>query len=284
MKSQRNTRKYGLMTVGILLLFFILWMIWGNATIQISHLIIESEQLPEEFNAFKIAHISDLHNKDWGDRLIQPLQEENPELIVITGDLIDSQRIDLNVALEFIEEAKEIAPIYFVTGNQEAVSEDYPALKAGLLAQGVHILENQMASLHIGESEVLLIGLEDPLFMVDEHPVIEHPEIVYNDLQNLRNDFEGFTILLSHRPELFDLYTENNIDLVLSGHAHGGQFRIPFLGGVYAPDQGFFPEYTTGIYTEENTNMVVSRGLGNSVIPVRFNNRPELIFLELKNE
>jgi len=283
-KSQKNTRKYGLMTVGVLLLFFILWMIWGNATIQISHLTIESEQLPEEFNTFKIAHVSDLHNKNWGDRLIQPLQEENPELIVITGDLIDSQRIDLNVALEFIEEAKEIAPIYFVTGNQEAVSEDYPALKAGLLAQGVHILENQMASLHIGESEVLLIGLEDPLFMVDEHPVIEHPEIVYNDLQNRRNDFEGFTILLSHRPELFDLYTENNIDLVLSGHAHGGQFRIPFLGGVYAPDQGFFPEYTTGIYTEENTNMVVSRGLGNSVIPVRFNNRPELIFLELKNE
>lgn len=161
-KSQKYSRlknKYTLISIGILMFLFTLWMIWGNTTIQISHFTIESDRLPEAFHDFKIAHISDLHNEDWGDTLIQPLEEEKPDLIAITGDLIDSQKIDLDVALEFIEEAKEIAPIYFVTGNQEAVSEDYPFLKEELLNQGVSILENEVASLQMEEAEILLIGL-----------------------------------------------------------------------------------------------------------------------------
>ena len=92
---------------------------------------------------------------------------------------------------------------------------------------------------------------------------------------------DGYTILLSHRPELFETYAQNNVDLVFSGHAHGGQFRIPFVGGIVAPNQGLFPEYDAGMYTEGNTNMVVSRGIGNSVIPFRLNNRPEVILVEL---
>ena len=91
-----------------------------------------------------------------------------------------------------------------------------------------------------------------------------------------------FTILLSHRPEYFETYVEAGLDLVLSGHAHGGQFRLPFAGGLAAPNQGLFPEYDSGLYTEGSTNMVVSRGIGNSVIPVRFNNRPEVIIVELQ--
>ena len=95
------------------------------------------------------------------------------------------------------------------------------------------------------------------------------------------NISNGFTILLSHRPECFNVYQNKNIDLVLSGHAHGGQFRLPFLGGVIAPNQGLFPKYDAGIYTENGTTMIVSRGIGNSIIPVRINNRPEIVIIEL---
>ena len=90
-----------------------------------------------------------------------------------------------------------------------------------------------------------------------------------------------YVVLLSHRPELFNSYVENNVDLVFSGHAHGGQFRIPFIGGIVAPNQGVFPKYDAGIFTEGNTNMVVSKGVGNSIIPFRVNNRPEVILIEL---
>ena len=92
---------------------------------------------------------------------------------------------------------------------------------------------------------------------------------------------DGFTLLLSHRPELFEVYVDSNVDLVLSGHAHGGQFRLPLIGGLAAPNQGLFPEYDSGLYTEGNTNMIVSRGIGNSIVPFRFNNRPEVILIEL---
>jgi predicted MPP superfamily phosphohydrolase len=95
---------------------------------------------------------------------------------------------------------------------------------------------------------------------------------------------EEFTLLLSHRPEMFDTYVEKDVDLVFSGHAHGGQFRIPFVGGVFAPNQGLFPKYDSGIYSEGNTTMVVSRGIGNSAFPFRINNRPEVILVELDTE
>jgi predicted MPP superfamily phosphohydrolase len=93
----------------------------------------------------------------------------------------------------------------------------------------------------------------------------------------------SYRILLSHRPELIDVYEKNSINLVLSGHAHGGQFRIPFIGGLIAPDQGFFPKYTEGLYRVGETKLIVSRGLGNSIIPFRINNRPELVVITLTN-
>ena len=103
-------------------------------------------------------------------------------------------------------------------------------------------------------------------------------------LKELHTDGDEFTILLSHRPELFDTYVDHDIDLVLSGHAHGGQFRLPFIGGLVAPNQGLFPEYDAGLYTEGSTNMLVSRGVGNSIFPFRINNRPEVILIELQAE
>ena len=130
---------------------------------------------------------------------------------------------------------------------------------------------------------ITLIGVNDPSYQTDY--LFGDSETVMNTkLEDLHTEHDGFTILLSHRPELFDTYVDQDIDLVLSGHAHGGQFRLPFIGGLVAPNQGLFPEYDAGIYTEDNTNMLISRGVGNSILPFRINNRPEVILIELQAE
>lgn len=277
MKLKKRSRIYLFLT-GMLLLFF--WMFWGNRTIQVSQVEITDAEVPDAFIDFKIAHLSDIHDKNWGETLIAPIQEENPDIIVITGDLIDSNEPDIYSASLLIEELNKIAPIYFVTGNHEAWSGHYDTLKESLLNQSVNILDNEAIVLQRNGEELLLLGLKDSAFATED----EHSLAIEARVQELSGQFDGFKLLLAHRPELFESYVRNDLNLVLSGHAHGGQFRLPFIGGLIAPDQGLFPEYTSGVYEENKTKMVVSRGLGNSIIPLRFNNRPELIFIQLTNE
>ena len=179
-----------------------------------------------------------------------------------------------------IEELNKIAPIYFVTGNHEAWSDHYDTLKESLLNQSVNILDNEAIVLQRNGEELLLLGLKDSAFATED----EHSLAIEARVQELSGQFDGFKLLLAHRPELFESYVRNDLNLVLSGHAHGGQFRLPFIGGLIAPDQGLFPEYTSEVYEKNKTKMVVSRGLGNSIIPLRFNNRPELIFIQLTNK
>ena len=131
---------------------------------------------------------------------------------------------------------------------------------------------------------ITLIGLSDPDFTIKGDMFNEVPAMVNTKLNSLIDDENSYTILLSHRPELFETYVCCGVDLVLCGHAHGGQFRLPFIGGLVAPNQGLFSKYDSGLYTDRITNMVVSRGLGNSIIPFRFNNRPEVVLVELNVE
>ena len=177
----------------------------------------------------------------------------------------------------------KIAPCYYVSGNHEARVNEYEELKTGLISAGVIILEDAQTEISIEGQMITLIGVNDPSFQTDY--LFGDSETVMNSkLMELHTDRDGFTILLSHRPELFDTYADHDVDLVLSGHAHGGQFRLPFIGGVVAPNQGLFPEYDAGIYTEGNTSMLVSCGIGNSILPFRINNRPEVILIELQSK
>ena len=150
-----------------------------------------------------------------------------------------------------------------------------------MVAAGVKVLHDEVISINKNGDSMQLIGLDDPDF-VDVGKTVQE-SILKTKLGDLELK-EGFRILLSHRPELFDAYTSTNMDLVLSGHAHGGQFRVPFIGGIVAPDQGLLPKYDAGVFTENGTTMVVSRGVGNSIIPIRLNNRPEIVIVKLKSE
>lgn len=270
-------------TVAVILLILVTWIIWGNSALELNTYTVSSDQLPKAFDGYRIAHVSDLHNAEMGkdnEKLLKLLKDAEPDMIAITGDLIDSRNTDTEIALHFVREAVRIAPCYYVTGNHEARVAQYSELKSGMEAAGVTILEDAKVTITAERESIVLVGVNDPSYVTD-YLLGDSNTVMGTKLAEL-HAADHFTILLSHRPELFPIYVENNMDLVLSGHAHGGQFRLPFIGGLVAPHQGFFPEYDAGLYTEAGTSMIVSRGIGNSLFPFRVNNRPELIVIKLQ--
>lgn len=286
MTAKKKKLMIVLAVAAALLFALTVWTVWGNTALELNSYTITSEDLPDAFNGYRIAHVSDLHNAEMGngnEKLLAMLRDAEPDIIAITGDLIDSRNTDVAVALAFAEKAVQIAPCYYVTGNHEARVFEYSELKAGLEAVGVVVLENKRTEIELSGEAITLLGVADPSFNTD-YLFGDDATVISTNLAEITTDEDGFTVLLSHRPELFGTYVEYGMDLVLSGHAHGGQFRFPFVGGLVAPNQGFFPEYDSGLYSEGGTNMIVSRGIGNSIVPFRFNNRPEVILIELQNE
>ena len=279
----KKKRKITIAVVAAVLLALIIWTAWGNTALELNRYTISSDRLPKAFDGYRIAHVSDLHNTEMGKdnkKLLDMLREADPDIIAITGDIIDSRNTDIDVALQFTKTAMEIAPCYYVTGNHEARVSEYDELKEGMIELGVIVLEDGRIELEQSKETITLLGVNDPSFQTD-YLFGDSETVMQSKLQDIIKE-DTYTILLSHRPELFEVYTESKVDLVLSGHAHGGQFRLPFVGGLVAPNQGLFPKYDAGLYTEENTNMIVSKGIGNSILPFRFNNRPEVILIELK--
>lgn len=266
----------------LFLLVGIIWLIWGNTHIQVSRFTIESEEIPENFSGYKIVHISDTHDSYSGNRLTPIISKELPDSIVITGDLIDARTTNLDETMNFIRAMTVIAPVYYVTGNHEARNDLNQELEEKLIAQEVIVLNDEKVMLERAGEEIQLSGVRDPLFSVDSGLISEETADMKVRIEELLKESEGYNIVLSHRPEMFDTYVETKANIVFSGHAHGGQIRLPFIGGLFAPGQGFFPEYTSGVYHERNTHMIVSRGLGNSLFPLRVNNNPEVVVIELE--
>lgn len=265
-----------------LMISIVLHGLWCNKALTVTEINIESNQLPSSFNGFKIAHISDLHNEEFGKEnvhLISMLENCMPDIIVITGDIIDSYDTNIDVSLKFVKKAIEIAPCYYVSGNHESRIEDFKDMESKMEGMGVIVLKNESTTIQKGEDRITIAGLEDPAFY--ETYLLEEESNVENKLKETLKKREEFVLLLSHRPELFEMYVKEDVDVIFSGHAHGGQIILPLIGALFAPNQGLFPTYTSGVYSENNTNLVVSRGLGNSLIPLRINNCPEIVLVTL---
>jgi len=282
----KKLNKKTVLVVSVLIILAIgIWILWSNTAMEVNEYEIVSDRIPQGFDGFRIAQVSDLHNAEFGEgneKLIQQLSQTDPDVIVITGDLIDSRHTDIEIALEFARQSIKISPVYYVSGNHEARVREYEDLKMGLAEAGVVMLENQKVQITRGGESITLMGIDDPSFQED-YLFGDAESVARQVITDLQNESDGYTVLLSHRPELFDLYVDTGMDLVFSGHAHGGQFRLPFIGGLVAPNQGFFPEYDAGLFNEGRTTMIVSRGVGNSIIPLRFNNRPEIVMVTLRN-
>lgn len=282
--ARSKKRRTVLIVVLAILAALFLWLQWGNTSLQTTHIRLQSTKIPISFNGFTIVQVSDLHNAEFGRgqrRLLDAIRKASPDLIAVTGDQIDAHHTDVGKAMEFINGAVRIAPVYYVTGNNEAETGAYAALQEQMIDAGVVLLRNTGIEIDHEGGSILLLGLDDPDFTTMGDSAQDSAVVVDAELKKIPRTGGRYTILLSHRPELLDVYAANGIDLVLSGHAHGGQIRLPFVGGLVAPDQGLFPRYTQGVYTEDQTSMVVSRGLGNSVFPLRINDRPELMVIAL---
>ena len=282
-KPFSKKRKAIIGVTGLAFVLAVFFICIGSYTVETYKYNVKSEKIPEGFDGFRIVQVSDLHNAEfdkYNATVLEPVFNAKPDIIVITGDLIDSRNIKVDAAISFAQKAVNIAPVYYINGNHEArVPDEYEKLKQGLTDAGVTILENDSIDITIGDEAITLIGINDPAFrmkLVDD----TMEQNIAHQLTEVIPDNDNYKVLLAHRPHYFNAYV-GKVDLVLSGHAHGGQFIIPFVGGLIAPGQGFFPEYYTGSYIKENTEMIVSRGIGNSIIPFRINNKPEIVVAEL---
>ncbi len=262
--------------VSVIIFFTLVMIVYcfvENNWIEVEHIKIEMNNLPKELNGLKIAHISDVHlskNNSNIHNIVNNVKQEKPDIIVMTGDIID-QSADLKTCGldKLCRGLSEITKTYAVTGNQELWNKHVDEWTNTLTENDIKVIDNKIEMYTKNNKSIAIVGLMDGN---------EYKPVNINDIP---------MILLSHRPELFvSSYSSDlnsiNPNIVFSGHAHGGQFRIPIIDkGVIAPNQSLFPKYTSGLYTNNNVKMIVSRGLGNSIIPIRINNRPHLPIIEL---
>ncbi|AQQ54447.1 metallophosphoesterase [Planococcus lenghuensis] len=292
-------KKWAIVLV-ILLLSAVLFVWANNKWITVTEYSISSPEIPDAFDGARIAQISDLHSATFGvgqSAILEKTADAEPDIIFVTGDIVDSARYDLETALTLMEGLLEIAPVYFATGNQE-ISKDRVEIHVSALENlNIIVLENEMMEWNRAGQTIYIAGIHDPLIDASMHdPLVgvdfHDPQIAYAERagQYVQESLkvipftDTFTLLLAHRPEYIDEYAETEADVVFSGHAHGGQIRIPGIGGVFAPGQGFFPELTEGTVKLADTELVISRGLGNSSFPLRIFNRPEIVTVTLNRE
>ena len=257
-----------------------------NKKLKVRKTTLKFDKLPQAFDNFKIAQVSDIHCDKVGHSdlsFINKIKNFNPDMIVITGDILDSYNNNMDIAYNILSQLAIVAPCYFVSGNHELrLPEEYEQLKNRMKKLNITYLHNSKLFITKNNESINLVGVEDYNFFKNEDK-LNHRANFIKTLEELYSP-NHFNILLSHRPEKFPIYADIKYELIFSGHAHGGQWRIPFVGGIFSPSQGFFPKYTNGNYVLKDSTLIVSQGLGNSSFPIRINNRIELVLATLKKE
>ena len=242
----------------------------------------------------RMVFLSDLHNYNYGsenDKLLKAIKRSNPDLILIGGDmLVRKDGCSYKETLKTLSKLPEICPVYYANGNHEQklkelpeqYKQSYKDYRNSLMQMGIHFLENTSKEIFLDDMQFRITGLEIPLYgyarFGKRSLSVEEITTRIGDSKNSENIFE---ILLAHNPMYMKEYFAWGADLILSGHLHGGVIRLPFLGGVVAPNFQLFPKYSGGIYREKKQTAVVSSGLGSHSIPIRLWNHAELVVLEL---
>lgn len=232
----------------------------------------------------RIVAVSDLHSHVYGknqEDIVSLVEKQKPDIILLAGDIVDDE-LPVEGAELFLAGIRGIAPIYYVTGNHEIWSGDVDDIKENVRKYGVKVLERGYEHVRLKNSYITVGGIDDPDIERYWDRSFDWTEEMRKAFAGLRGE-PGFKILLSHRPELIEVYKEFSLDLVVSGHAHGGQVRIPFLlNGLYAPDQGWFPRYAGGMYRHGALTHIVCRGISNNARMPRIFNPPEVVVIDIK--
>ena len=255
--------------------FFTLLASWK--LLSVSRYEYSSDKLQHEFT---IVQLSDLHNSQFGNdnnRLLKKIEQESPDIILMTGDMLNSDEERMDVVTNLVRKASRIAPVYYSMGNHEIEYMDNfgsDILKQQLEEAGAIVLDGEYTDTEIAGQQVRIGGV---------YGYVLGPEQREGSEQQFMEDFQDtdrFKILLSHIPEgllLWKSMEHWDVDLIFSGHVHGGQIRLPFVGGLFDPEEGFFPTYTKGMFQCGNGTMILSAGLGNSGSIPRINNLPDLV-------
>ena len=269
MRAIRRT----LVTLLLLAIFFY----WQNFSVQTQTLAVECDGLPTRFEGLRIVQLSDLHGRSFGEdnaKLLSAVAEADPDIVCITGDLFDTAD-EANALMPFLRALCEIAPTYYVTGNHEWQVEGLKTLLTEIETLGVQVLRNEYVQLGEG---LILAGVDDPCGPYDQ----KTPEQLVSEIRAAHGD-ESFVVMLDHRNDRLELWSELGVDLVLSGHCHGGVVRLPYVGGLFGTRRELFPDYDAGLYRHGRTQLFVSRGLGYSRVHLRLFNRPHLPVLILES-
>jgi len=247
----------------------------GTLSVAVRRYQVPVRALPPAFEGFTILHLSDLHDKEFGnagEELVNLLRHENFDMVALTGDLVVGDRPRLTPALELVSGIQAISgrPVYSVSGNHDWRLERGAEFNGRLREAGVQVLSNSAVPLERGQDRIWIVGVDDPVTLRD------HLDQALNG-----TDSGSPRLLLAHSPHPYPRAVENGLDLLLAGHTHGGQIRLPILGAPFVPGMGLFPSWDYGLYSSGATTMIVSGGLGESMLPVRFNMRPEVSLITL---
>lgn len=259
----------------ILLLVLLVTAVYFNNSlyeINVKTYTVRIDNLPPAFDGFTILHITDLHSKYFGEiqeELLKIVSEQHFDIIVITGDLVDRYNPILEPTADLLAGLTN-AKVFYVRGNHDIWS-GYKDLEELLIKHDVTILNNSSELITRKGAHIWLVGVDDPSLGMARLG------------QALESVIEGaITVLLAHAPNIFEEAVEKEMNLVLVGHTHGGQVRIPLIGALFVPGQGFFPRYDYGLYASGATNMIINAGLGESGLPIRINMQPEIVLISLE--
>ncbi len=279
-KALRNI----LIILGVLIVSTVLIVLDSYINIDVSHYEIKSDKLNQKYNNYKIMLLTDLHNRDITEKLVKIVNEENPNIIVMSGDMINEKVDGFDNFFNLCEELKD-KTVYYVFGNHEENMSDEKQnefIEKIKEKTNVILLNNDKVEL---DDSFTIYGFSHQVkyYLASTKEKID---LNYIEERIGKIDINKFNLLISHDPLLYNLYSEYGFDMVLSGHLHGGIINIPFVGGLLSPDFTFFPKYYKGVNKIENTNLVISRGLGYGyMIPIRVFNRGEVVIINLmKNE
>ena len=274
--------KYVFLTIAVLIIAIFLY--YQNYKLDITNYKITSADIE---NTLKIVHLSDLHSSS-RKNVLETTRKLRPDLIMITGDFINDKCRHKDKMLDYGKNLAEIAPVYYITGNHERRLENFEEIMAELCGIGFNVLLDEIAEFKINGSVINILGLDENQASFEAYAERKKGTFRYKDESPLLHELEekkGFKIVLSHFPENFEIveqmnYSKYDFDLQLSGHAHGGQFILPFIGPVLSPGQGLFPKYAKGSFGER-PKLIVSRGIGNAEFPFRLFNHPEIVAIRL---
>ncbi|MCO8193226.1 metallophosphoesterase [Anaerofustis sp. NSJ-163] len=291
-------RKFKIVTLLIVLILFVYLYFENTSLFIVQKNEIVSNKIDSNFDGYKILQLSDLHSREFGEnniKLINKIYKIDPDIIVCTGDMMNSTEDDGHVFINLVKKISKDYPVYYIDGNHEQLVEYnnvgvYNEFISSLKDLDVKVVKNTKIKLQKGSSYINMYGLNVDLVYYSTKSALKESNIEYTE-DNFsktinKETFENnkYNILLTHNPIYFEVYEKSGVDLILAGHVHGGIIRIPFKGGLLSPDQEWFPKYYHGLYTINDTNMIVSAGLGNDTVNFRIFNPFEMNLITLRSE